>query len=228
MVGHHRLEVRPARHLGHDAAEPRVLVDAARDGVDEQGLAAHDADAGLVARRLDAEHQRLVTHRRSPLRQRLRMHERVDAARLVVAAAQVLMRVEPAAFVEVARCGVVGAHLEHDECPQPRRRARASSSSSSSRPRPRALRARGDRNRHDVGDVAARWSSPAYPATPDAVVDARRSRGAGGRRARPTTSLRPTRRREEVALERRERRRGRSTGPRAAPRRADATHRPPS
>ena len=28
--------------------------------------AAHDADAGLVARRLDAEHQRLVSHRHSP------------------------------------------------------------------------------------------------------------------------------------------------------------------
>ena len=51
---HHRLEVRPAGHLGHDAAEARVLLDAAGDRVGEQGVAAHDADAGLVAGGLDA------------------------------------------------------------------------------------------------------------------------------------------------------------------------------
>ena len=65
---HHRLEVGAAGDLGHDPAEPRVLVDAARDGVGEQGLAAHDADAGLVARRLDAEHQGLVSSSSLPLR----------------------------------------------------------------------------------------------------------------------------------------------------------------
>ncbi len=59
---HHGLEVRPARDLGHDPSEAGVLLDAARDRVDEQGLAAHDADPGLVARRLDAEHQWLVAH----------------------------------------------------------------------------------------------------------------------------------------------------------------------
>ena len=59
---HHRLEVRAARDLGHDAAEAGVLLDAARDGVDEQRLAADDADTGLVAGRLDAEDEGLVAH----------------------------------------------------------------------------------------------------------------------------------------------------------------------
>ena len=36
MVGHHRLEVGPAGHLGHDAAEPGVLVHAGRDRVGQQ------------------------------------------------------------------------------------------------------------------------------------------------------------------------------------------------
>ncbi len=60
--GHHRLEVRTARHLGHHAAEPRVLLHAAGDRVGEQGRAPDDADPRLVARGLDAEHQRLVAH----------------------------------------------------------------------------------------------------------------------------------------------------------------------
>ena len=57
---HHRLEVGPAGDLGHDAAEARVLVDAAGDRVGEQGVAADDADAGLVAGGLDAEDQGLA------------------------------------------------------------------------------------------------------------------------------------------------------------------------
>ena len=40
-------------------------VDTGRDRVGEQRVPAHDADAGLVAGRLDAEHQRLVGHGRS-------------------------------------------------------------------------------------------------------------------------------------------------------------------
>ncbi len=60
--GHHRLHVGAAGHLGDDTAEPRVLVHAAGDGVREQGAAPHDADAGLVAGRLDAEHQGAVVH----------------------------------------------------------------------------------------------------------------------------------------------------------------------
>ena len=55
---HHRLQVRPRRHLGHDAAEPGVLLDRGGDRVGEQGVAADDADAGLVAGGLDAEDQR--------------------------------------------------------------------------------------------------------------------------------------------------------------------------
>ena len=54
---HHRLEVGPAGDLGHDAAEAGVLLDAAGDRVGEQGVAADDADAGLVAGGLDAEDQ---------------------------------------------------------------------------------------------------------------------------------------------------------------------------
>ena len=40
---HHRLEVGARRDLGHDAAEPRVLLDRGGDRVGEQGVAAHDA-----------------------------------------------------------------------------------------------------------------------------------------------------------------------------------------
>ena len=68
--GHHRLEVGPAGHLGHHPAEPGVLVDAAGDGVREQGVAADDAHAGLVARRLDAQHQWPVAHPQPPARGR--------------------------------------------------------------------------------------------------------------------------------------------------------------
>jgi hypothetical protein len=60
----HRLKVRTAGDLWHDSAESAVLVDAGRDRVREQGRAANDADAGLVARRLDPEDERRVTHRR--------------------------------------------------------------------------------------------------------------------------------------------------------------------
>ena len=58
----HRLEVGPAGDLRHDAAEPGVLLDAARHGVGEERVAADDADTGLVARRLDAEDEGLVSH----------------------------------------------------------------------------------------------------------------------------------------------------------------------
>ena len=58
--GHHRRQVRAGGDLGHDAAEAGVLVDRRRDLVGQQlrgvAVAADDADAGLVARRLDAEH----------------------------------------------------------------------------------------------------------------------------------------------------------------------------
>jgi hypothetical protein len=60
---HHRLEVRPGRHLRHHPSEAGVLVHARRDRVREQGAAADQTDAGLVARGLDAEYQR--AHRRS-------------------------------------------------------------------------------------------------------------------------------------------------------------------
>jgi hypothetical protein len=53
----HRFQVRAAGDLGYDAAESRVLIDARRERVREQLGAAHDPDAGLVARRLDAEHE---------------------------------------------------------------------------------------------------------------------------------------------------------------------------
>ena len=59
---HHRLEVRAAGDLGHDPAEARMLLDAGGDGVGQQRATAHHADTGLVAGRLDAEHQRRVGH----------------------------------------------------------------------------------------------------------------------------------------------------------------------
>ena len=59
-VGELFLEVRASRHLGHDAAVAGVLLHRGGDDVGEQGGAAHDADPGLVAGRLDAEHQWLV------------------------------------------------------------------------------------------------------------------------------------------------------------------------
>ena len=56
-----RLHVRAGGDLRHDPAEPHVLVHRCRDGVREQGAAADDAHAGLIARRLDAEDQRFGT-----------------------------------------------------------------------------------------------------------------------------------------------------------------------
>ena len=52
-----RLEVGAGRDLGHDSAVSRVLLHRRCDHVGEQGRAANDPDAGLVAARLDAEHQ---------------------------------------------------------------------------------------------------------------------------------------------------------------------------
>ena len=81
---HHRLEVRPGGDLGHDAAEAGVLLDAGGDRVGEQGVAAHDADTGLVAGGLDAEHQGLVRHARhcagGPLHARPRRTRRGSSA----------------------------------------------------------------------------------------------------------------------------------------------------
>ena len=60
-------EVRPGGDLGHDPAEAGVLVHRARDGVAEQGAAPDDADAGLVATGLDAEHKRFTNgHEHTP------------------------------------------------------------------------------------------------------------------------------------------------------------------
>ena len=50
-----RLEVRAARDLGHDATEAGVQIHRTRNRVGEQRRAAHEADACLVARTLDAE-----------------------------------------------------------------------------------------------------------------------------------------------------------------------------
>ena len=63
--GDHRFQVRPAGHLGDHAAEPGVLVHRRRHLVGEQFPAADDADAGLIAGRLDAEYQRGVSLHRS-------------------------------------------------------------------------------------------------------------------------------------------------------------------
>jgi len=60
--GHERLQVGARRDLGHHPAVAGVLVHRRGDHVGEQGGAAHDADAGLVAAGLDAEHQRFARH----------------------------------------------------------------------------------------------------------------------------------------------------------------------
>ncbi len=62
---HNGLQVRPAGHLRHHPTESGVLVHARRERVGEQGVPAHDTDAGLVARGLDAEDQWFVSHGRS-------------------------------------------------------------------------------------------------------------------------------------------------------------------
>jgi hypothetical protein len=49
-----------ARDLRHHSAETGVLVDAGGDGVGQQGGAADDADAGLVAGGLNSQYERLV------------------------------------------------------------------------------------------------------------------------------------------------------------------------
>jgi len=58
----HRLKVRTRRNLGHDPAEAGVLLDAGSHGIGQQGVPAHDANAGLITRRLDPQNQRL-SHR---------------------------------------------------------------------------------------------------------------------------------------------------------------------
>jgi len=50
--------VRAGRDLRHHTAEARVFVHTGRQGVPDQDAVAHQSDAGLVARRLDAEYER--------------------------------------------------------------------------------------------------------------------------------------------------------------------------
>ena len=101
--------MRAGGDLGHHAAEAGVLVDAGRDLVGQQlrraAVAADDADAGLVARGLDAEHD----HRLGVPPHGVR----VGAAGRVVAPAQADHR-EALGLVERVRGLVVGAHLEED------------------------------------------------------------------------------------------------------------------
>ncbi len=58
----HGLQVRPAGHLRHHAAEPRVLIHAGGNAVSEQCVTADQPDACLVAGGLDAKHQRRGHH----------------------------------------------------------------------------------------------------------------------------------------------------------------------
>ena len=55
---HHRLQVGTRCHLWHHSAEPHVLLHGGGDLVGQQLGAAHDADSGLVARRLDSQDER--------------------------------------------------------------------------------------------------------------------------------------------------------------------------
>ena len=54
-----RLQVRPAGDLGHDPAEPGVLVNTARHRIGQECPAPNEANPSLVARGLDAQDQRL-------------------------------------------------------------------------------------------------------------------------------------------------------------------------
>ncbi len=54
----HRLQVRPAGHLGHHTAEPRVFLDAGSYRVGQQFVPADQPDAGLIAGGLDAQNER--------------------------------------------------------------------------------------------------------------------------------------------------------------------------
>ncbi len=121
--GHHRVEMRATRNLGHDTAETGVLLDAASDRVRKQRVAAHDANAGLVARRLDAENESFSHHESEPsvgahfdtidAREVEHHQNRVGVARLVVALANAdLLEAEP--LIHALRDLVVGAHLEAD------------------------------------------------------------------------------------------------------------------
>ena len=104
------LEVRSSGDLWHDTAEASVLIHAARNHVGQQAVAAHDADAGLVAGGLDAEHERLKVFGS----QRLEVgahHERIDAIGHVVALAKVDL-LEAQRPIEANRARVVGANLE--------------------------------------------------------------------------------------------------------------------
>jgi hypothetical protein len=54
----HRLQVRPAGHLGHHTAEPRVFLDTGSHRVGQQFVPADQSDAGLIAGGLDAQNER--------------------------------------------------------------------------------------------------------------------------------------------------------------------------
>jgi hypothetical protein len=58
------LQVSSAGNLGHDSTESSLLIDARCDGIKEKCAPAHQGDAGLVAGRLDPQHQGFVTHGR--------------------------------------------------------------------------------------------------------------------------------------------------------------------
>ena len=104
----HRLQVRPGGHLGHDAAEARVLVDRRGDLVGEQLHPARvverdDADAGLVAGGLDPQDDRVTAAPSASCS--------VRAAGPVVVAAQADDR-EPLALVQGTGGVVVRADLQ--------------------------------------------------------------------------------------------------------------------
>ena len=83
---HHGLEVGPAGHLGHHPAEPDVLRHAGGDLVGQQRVTADDADPGLVARGLDAEHQGPVARRCRVGREVVELHDQGVLSRSVVVA----------------------------------------------------------------------------------------------------------------------------------------------
>ena len=164
IAGSQRLEVRAGGDLGHDAAVAGVLVHRAGDRVRKQRAPAHDADAGLVAAGLDAEHERFdgvhvhapasvadaATAGRAAHPWVLELHhDGVDVVGLVVPRAASHLD-ESLGGVERLRDRVVGAHLEEDLV-HPAGRGLAEECVQQRAAPPPAPGARGDRDRLDVG-----------------------------------------------------------------------------
>ena len=95
-------------NLWNNSTEPHVHLHRRRDDVRKQSVAAHDADAGLVATRFDSEHKRLEVALRFESQSH---HDGVDVVWLVVALAQIDL-LESEFHIKFLRNRVVCSHFE--------------------------------------------------------------------------------------------------------------------